>query len=473
MSIVNCDLLVLGGGPGGISAATKSALAGKKVIIINDGPLMGYGIEGAFRTKSGYEITQEYLHIKQRKEVYGEVKDLSLAGFYEGIEQSAQDLTRMLKDRLDKLKIQIINERGEFVDKKSIKAGDHTYVGEAIVIATGTKPRMFDGIPNSECVLTSDDAIEFTDMTGSLLILGAGVIGCEFACMFNALGVEVHLVDTKPQIMSNEDADVSHFLKETFETKGINIIPSSRFESMAITVQGRIKSILSTTTVETDRVLLAVGRSACSTGFNLECTGVVTDKYGYISVDQNMQTNIPGIYAVGDVGYRSIKSDLSLVHVAEAEGRCAASHFLGENFTQNMEYVPYIIFTDPLLAGAGMSETQARDEFGDVRIGKYPYARNHRAHTARSPLGFIKLIVGPEGDDRILGVRAIGPSADSIVGAAAILVERQLPYTYLIDTIFPHPSLLESLKGAAHIIKGDALAYEAGEEVKFSDLLSR
>ena len=123
-----------------------------------------------------------------------------------------------------------------------------------------------------------------------------------------------------------------------------------------------------------------------------------------------------------------------------------------------------------MLAGAGVTESFAREKYGDVRIGKYSLARNHRAHALQPPVGFVKLIVAPLGDDRILGVRAVGPGADGIVGAASIIIERSLPYTYLLESIFPHPSLLESLKGAAEIVAHDALKYEDGEEISFEDL---
>ena len=204
---------------------------------------------------------------------------------------------------------------------------------------------------------------------------------------------------------------------------------------------------------------------------NLGVSGVETDERGYIPIGPDMKTNVPHIYAVGDVGQRNTPTDLALVHVAEAEGRCAAYSILGQKFTQNMDHVPYIIFTIPMIAGAGLSETVARDRYGEVRIGKYPYGRNHRAHAAFPPLGFVKLIVGPDGDDKILGIRAIGRDADGLVAAASILIEQGLPYTYLLDSIMPHPSIIECLQGAAHIVAGDALSYEKGEEFLYSYLL--
>ena len=219
-----------------------------------------------------------------------------------------------------------------------------------------------------------------------------------------------------------------------------------------------------------ESVLLAVGRNPTTSALNLDAAGIEVDERGYVRTDLEMRTNIPHIYAVGDVGQRNTPTDIALVHVAQAEGRCAAYSILGEPFTQNMDHVPYIIFTVPMIAGAGLSETVARGRYGNIRVGKYPYGRNHRAHAAFAPVGFVKLIVGPEGDDRILGIRAIGRDADALAAAASIMIEQELPYTYIVDSMMPHPSLMECLQGAAHIIAGNALSYEEGEEFHFNYL---
>jgi len=465
MGIAHCDVLIVGGGPGGISAASKAVLQGKTAIVINEGPLMGYGIEGAFKSKAGFEIAREYLHVKFRDDVFGQIPAMDFTALQKGIEESAASLTSMLETRLNRLNIKMVRGRAKFLDAHHVLVGDQRYSGDHIIIATGTRPRTLPGLTiDGIRVLTSDEAVNLSSSPKSVLILGAGVIGCEFASVFNALGTEVHLVDSRDHIMSNEDPDVSTFIQHSFDVAGIHVIPSSRYQSHELMDDG-VRTILSTGEIETEMMLLAVGRIPCTENIGLETTGVATDERNYIRIDANMRTNVPHIYAVGDVGTRNVPSDLSLVHVAEAEGRCAAAHILGIEYPQGLEHIPYIIFTVPMLAGAGVTETYARDHYGDARVGKYPYARNHRAHAIAPPIGFVKLIVGPPGDDRILGVRAVGPSADAIVGAAAIMIERELPYTYILESIFPHPSLLECLKGAAHIIAGDFLQYEEGEEL--------
>ncbi len=471
MNTEHCDVLIIGGGPGGISAASKVVLQGKRAIIINDGPLMGYGIEGAFKSKAGYEIAREYLHVRYRDDVFGQIPAMDFSKLQMGIDRSAASLTSMLETRLQRLNVRVVQGEATFVDAHRVAVGGREFSGDHIVIATGTRPRILPNMSvDGKRVITSDEAINLSHSPKSVLILGAGVIGCEFASMFNAVGTEVHLVDTRARIMSNEDSDISEFMKNAFDARGIHVIPSSRYQSHELQDDG-VRTTLSTGDIKTEMLLLAVGRIPCMDNINLEATSVALDERNYIQIDANARTNVPHIYAVGDIGTRNVPSDLSLVHVAEAEGRCAAAHILGTEYPQGLDHIPYIVFTIPMLAGAGVTESYVREHYGDVRVGKYPYARNHRAHAIQPPIGFVKLIVGPPGDDRILGVRTVGPNADAIVGAAAIMIERNLPYTYLLESIFPHPSLLECLKGSAHIIAGDALQYEEGEELTIAQAL--
>lgn len=466
------DVIVLGGGPGGLSAATTLALRGGEVVVVNDGHLMGYGIEGAFKSKAEFEIARLYAHTSLRKDLFEFRSAPGFGAVQQGIERAAKDLGSGIEARLQRLGIEMLTGRGRFADAKTVIVGDDVLQARDIVIATGSVPRVFPGITvDANRVLTSDEIVRLESLPDSLLVLGAGVIGCEFASIFNELGSRVQLVDTQARVLSSEDEDLSDFLARGFSMRGIEVIPSSRFEKLDVTDDGVRTTLSGGQQVQTESVLFAVGRNANTHDLNLDAAGVEVDKRGYIPTSEDMRTNVPHIYAVGDVGVRNTPTDLALVHVAQAEGRCAAYSILGRTFTLNMDHVPYIIFTIPMIAGAGLSETVARDRYGDVRVGKYPYGRNHRAHAVFPPIGFVKLIVGPEGDDRVLGIRAIGRDADALVAAASIIIERALPYTYILDSIMPHPSLMECLQGAAHIIAGDALSYEEGEEFLFNYMI--
>ncbi len=466
--MIETDVCILGAGPGGLSAATTLALRGRRVVVINDGPLMGYGIEGAFKSKAEFEITRQYVYASLRPDIFGSVPPPPLEAVLRGTERSAQGLNSSIVDRLQRLHVVVLNGRGVLEDANTVLVGDERVRAPHLVIATGSRPRVPSGVEVDHArVLNSDTVNLCRSLPSSIAVLGAGVIGCEYASIFAALGARVTLVDSQDRVLSMEDPDLSAFLTRTFVEREIEVVPSSRFEKLEKTADG-VRTTLSTGRVlETEAVLLAVGRVACTDGLGLEDVGVERGRGGWIPTNGSMQSNVPHIYAVGDVGARNTPLDMALVHVAQAEGSCAAHHILDEEFEQSMDHVPYIIFTIPMIAGAGLSETSARELHGDVRVGKYPYGRNHRAHAMHPPLGFVKLIVGPKGDDRILGVRVIGRDADTLIAAASIMIERQLPYSYLIRSILPHPSLIECLQGAAHIIDGDALTYEEGEEYDF------
>lgn len=466
------DIVVIGAGPGGLSAAGTLALHGRDVLVISDGHLMGYGIEGAFKSKAGFEIARLHAHATMRRDLF----ELPAAPSFDAVEQSIEHAAKGLGDsilnRLDRLGIEVVEGRGRFIDANSVMVGDDTIRARHIVIATGTVPRVFPGVRvDGHRVLTSDEIVGIKFLPKSLLILGAGIIGCEFASIFNGLGSKVKLVDTQDRILASEDEDVSRFLSRGLSMSGVDVIHSCRFEGMEVGKDSVTTSLSNGQQVVTESVLFAVGRNPNTDGLDTRAAGIDLDDRGYIPVGDEMRTNVPHIYAVGDVGQRNTPMDIALVHVAQAEGRCAAYSILGEAFTLNMDHVPYIIFTMPMIAGAGLGETVARERHGNVRVGKFPYGRNHRAHATFPPIGFVKLIVGPDGDDRILGIRAIGRDADAIVGAASIMIDQALPYTYILNSIMPHPSLLECLEGAAHIIAGDALSYEEGEEYSFNYLI--
>ncbi len=463
--MIECDVCVIGGGPGGLTAAVTLALRGRKVVVANGGPLMGYGIEGAFKSKSEFEITRHYLQSRFRPEVFGDSSPPAWQNVRAGIERSAQGLNVSLENRLRRLGVTLISGHATFENRNTILVNDASVRAQQVIIATGTLPRLLPGVEvDGHHIVTSDEIMGIDSLPESLVVLGGGVIGCEFAGMFAALGSQVKLIDTQDRILASEDQDISDFLSRAMARNGVEVMSSCRFKSLKV-LDGVVHTRLANDdTLESEVILLAVGRTPYTQDLGLERVGVDLDDRGYIPTNPQMQTNISNIYAVGDVGMRDTPVDMALVHVAQAEGRCSAYHILGEDFNQSMDHIPYIIFSLPMVAGAGLAESVAREKYGKVRVGKYPFGRNHRAHAMGSPFGFVKLIVGPDGDDRMLGIRGIGRDTDSLISAASIMIEQQLPYTYLLNSIMPHPSLMECLQGAASIISGDALAFEEDEE---------
>ncbi len=465
MTVGIFDLVVVGAGPGGVTAAKAAALRGMSVALVDDNDLMGYGLRGAYKSKALWEMAREQ-HIMQRRWNLGpEQVDASLADLCLRNRASSSELRTVHHAQLRKLGVEHIEGRGRFISSEELDVGGRTLRGKRFVIATGTRPRLLPGITvDHRHVMTSDEIVYCDHNPKSLIVLGAGVIGCEFASIFAALGVDVSLLDTKDRVLSHEDADISEVVARSFEHLGVRVWPSVRCVSTSVS-DGQVQVTLKDgRELSAEMLLLAVGRVPNTAGLGLDNAGVIVDGRGYIPVSEKLQSNVDHIYAVGDVGLRQNPLDLCLVHVAEAEARCAVAHMADDVSPLNTHRTPFLVFTLPMIAGAGDSERTAREEHGDVRVGKFCNVRNHRSHARGSCHGFVKLVVGPEGDDRVLGVRAVGDGVDTVVGEASLLIEHDLPYTHLLNTLHAHPSLSESLQGAARMIANHAVPYHDGEE---------
>ncbi|UCH63873.1 MAG: NAD(P)/FAD-dependent oxidoreductase [Fidelibacterota bacterium] len=454
--ILRFDALVIGAGPGGMAAATRGALKGLKMGLVNGQSLWGYGIHGAYKSKGMYELAKDHLvATKPGRGYLPAPPKIDLEQVQTQLTQGSAELENIYKEQIDLLGLSEIKGFASFADPHTIQVEDTQYQADNIIIATGSYPRWLPGIQrDGKLIMSSDEIVSLAELPESLLILGAGVIGCEFASIFNTFGCEITLVDTCPAIMSHEDDDIVEFLTENFQVNDIKVLPSSRLESMKVVGDRVVTTLQNGTEIESDKALVSVGRVPSTAGLNLEKAGVATNESGYVSVNDHCQTNVEHIYAVGDVSERESDLDLSLVHVAEAQGHQAIHHIITRSEPLPLNHIPFIIFTIPLIAGAGENEKTARKKYGEARIARLNNVRNHRAHAMRSCAGFVKLIVGPEGDDRILGVRACGPQADSLIGEVSLCIQHNLLYTSLVDAIHAHPSLSESLHNAARMLAG-------------------
>ena len=450
------DVLIIGAGPGGMAAATRGAIKGLKIGLVNGQRLWGQGIHGAYKSKGMYELAKDHrVATKPGRGYMPAAPDIDFTQVQTQLLQGAAELESMYEAQIDMLNITEIKGMAGFVDRSTISINDARYTAKDFIIATGTAPKWIPSIQrDNNLIMTSDEIVSLSVRPDSLLILGAGVIGCEFASIFNTFGAEVTLLDSREKILAHEDDDIGAFLTENFRANGIAIIKSAKMSAMLVEGDQVVTTLEDGRRFRTDAALVSVGRTPNTKGLALGDIGVNLDAQGYIKIDENCGTTVEHIYAVGDVGRRENSLDLSLVHVAEAEGHQAIGHILGGEPHTPMSHIPFIIFTIPLIAGAGESEKSAREKYGDVRVAKLNNVRNHRAHAMRSFAGFVKLIVGPEGDDRILGVRACGPQADTLIGEVSLCIQYGLPYTHLMDAVHAHPSLSESLHNAARMLAG-------------------
>ncbi|MCH7574494.1 MAG: NAD(P)/FAD-dependent oxidoreductase [Candidatus Marinimicrobia bacterium] len=450
------DVLIIGAGPGGMAAATRGAIKGLKIGLVNGQRLWGQGIHGAYKSKGMYELAKDHrVATKPGRGYMPAAPDIDFRQVQTQLLQGAAELESMYEAQIEMLNITEIRGMAVFVDRSTISIKDTRYTAKDFIIATGTTPKWIPSIQrDNNRIMTSDEIVSLSVRPDSLLILGAGVIGCEFASIFNIFGAEVTLLDAREKILAHEDDDIGAFLTENFRANGIAIIKSAKMSAMLVEGDQVVTTLEDGSRFRTDAALVSVGRTPNTKGLGLGDIGVKLDAQGYIKIDENCGTTVEHIYAVGDVGRRENSLDLSLVHVAEAEGHQAIGHILGGEPHTPMSHIPFIIFTIPLIAGAGESEKSAREKYGDVRVAKLNNVRNHRAHAMRSFAGFVKLIVGPEGDDRILGVRACGPQADTLIGEVSLCIQYGLPYTHLMDAVHAHPSLSESLHNAARMLAG-------------------
>ena len=453
----DCDLAIVGAGPAGMAAALYAASQGLAVTLVNGGGLLGYGLHGAYKSKGMYELAKDRLiALKMGRGYDPSGPDVRFDEIHDQLSTGTATLTEINLGYLKQLEVRVVSGAGRFVDAHTLEVNGQRIRAPRFLIATGSRPRVLPGMEvDGKLIMTSDHVVDVDESFRSLTVVGAGVIGCEFASIFTAFGVHVTLLDTADRLLSHEDPDISAFITTVFTRNGIHVRFGARTRSVT-TVGGRVRTILEDgSTIISDRALVAIGRIACSDTLNLAATGIEPGRAGVIHVNDNMQTSVPHIYAVGDVGERKTPLDLALVHIAEAEGRLAVKHMLKQPSMLRSSHIPFIIFSMPMLAGAGLTETLAREQYGDgVRVAKFLNARNHRYHAMRAFDGYVKLIVGPPGDDRILGVRAVGAQADSVIGEAAVMIDNEIPYTYLLDSIHAHPSLTESLQNAARIIAG-------------------
>ena len=454
--MTRCDLAILGGGPGGMAAALWGATQGLGVVLIDGGSFLGYGLHGAYKSKALWESAKDWISAERLGwDCIPEARGTLFDTIHARVQTGMTDLTGMYLDYLNLKKVRFVRGFGAFAGPHAIDVDGERVEANRIIIATGSRPRLIEGAAvDGKLIMTSDDIVDLRERFDSLVVIGAGVLGCEFSSIFSALGVKVTLLDKAQRLLGNEDPDISELLTDIYSKDEIDVRRTARVKSVKA-VNGEVRTELDDgSDFITDRALVSIGRVPCSDKLNLESVGVETDPWGFIPVNDNLQTSMPHVYAVGDVGQRNTPLDLALVQVAEAEGRMAVKHICGESIDIHPEHVPFIVFTMPMIAGAGLNETQARKRYGSVRVAKFFNIRNHRYRAMQSHEGFLKLIVGPQGDDRILGVRAIGSQADNVIGEVSVLIDNKVPYTYLLDCIHAHPSLAESLQSAADVIAG-------------------
>lgn len=423
------DLIIIGAGPGGYETAIEAAKRGMTVTLINDGPLGGVCLnEGCIPTKTfcHYAGKEEFTAVVARKEAV--------------VSQLRNGVAYLLKNP----QITIVEGKASFKDAKTVVVNGEKYTAKDIIIATGSKPAMLP-IPgaDSEIVLTSTDVLNLKELPESMCVIGGGVIGLEMASYLHRFGVEVTVLEYAPQVLPNFDAEVSKRLKMLLTKQGIKIETDAQVT--AIDEEGFVtyKKKDQEYNVECDKVLMAVGRTPNTSDLNLEAEGITYNRKG-IEADDNMQTTVPHIYAIGDVNGK-----MMLAHVATFQGTRALNHIQGKVDKIKFNLVPAAVFTIPEVASVGLTEAQCDDEELDYKAVKVPFGAVGKAVAMGEPDGFCKLIIDNEGRT-ILGCHIMGAHASDLIQEVVTMMNLGATIDDVKDIIHAHPTLNEIIQIAIH-----------------------
>ncbi len=451
------DVGIIGGGPGGYVAAIRAAQLGGTVCLIEKGEWGGTCLNrGCIPTKTLFSIA----HLAEQVQNTPALNTQSPTVDYSQALTHKTEVIEKLKGGIGQLlkanKIRTINGNASLVSKNTIAVSKSDSTTEQInvknvIIATGSEPAeppIFE-IDETD-VLTTTGILNLIEVPESLIIVGGGVSGCEFASIFNALGCKVTVLELLPTILATEDVQVVRHIQLFMKRKGISIQTGAKITGVKKSDE-RVTAVLeSGENLTAEKMLVSIGRRYNSENIGLEKVGVHTEN-GKIVVNEQMQTNIPDIYAVGDVASRYL-----LAHVASAEGKVAAQNCLNETTEMDYQVIPWCVFTLPEIGHAGMTEKEATDEGYEVKIGRFPYAASGMALGMGEADGFVKTVTDADSSD-ILGVHIVGAHASTLIHEAAVAIRLGASAKDIAHTVHAHPTLSEMVMESAEAAYGRAV----------------
>ena len=456
------DIAILGGGPGGYVAALRAAQLGAQVALIEENTVGGVCLNvGCIPTKALLRSAEVYRAFL-RAEAFGLRLEGSVTPDWPAIQARKETIVQGLVQGVEKLlrqaEVQVLQGRGRFVAPRTLEVttadGSQQVEAKHIVIATGSRPVRLP-LPGMDLpgVIDSTGALALEALPRRLLVIGGGVVGIEFADLFNAFGVEVAVVEMLDQILPQMDVDLGKALAWTMVQRGVELYLNSQVTRVDA-VEGGLRAAVVTpggeVEIEADRVLVAVGRRPNVEDLGLEAAGVRFDEAG-IPVDAQMQTNVPGVYAVGDVTGGAL-----LAHVAMRGGEVAVENALGHVAAFDPKTVPWCVYTDPEVASVGLTGVQAREEGYDVRVGRFPLTASGRALTYGETAGFVK-VVSEARFGEVLGLHIFAPHASEMIHEGGLALALEATLDELVTTVHGHPTLGETVREAALEVRGEAL----------------
>lgn len=457
------DVVVIGGGPGGYIAAIRAAQLGKNVACIDEwkndkgGPAPGGTCTnvGCIPSKALLQSSEHYEHLNHHFAEHGITADnvkidvaKMLARKDQVVKQNNDGILYLFK----KNKVTFFHGRGSFVAAKDggyeVKAGEETIFGSQIVVATGSNARALPGVPfDEDLILSNDGALRVGATPKKLGLIGAGVIGLEMGSVWRRLGAEVTVLEGLPTFLGAVDEGVAKEAAKVFKKQGLDIQlgvkvgevkTSKKGVSVAYTdAKGEAKQL------EVDKLIVSIGRVPNTIGLNAEGVGLKLDERGAIVVDADCKTNLPGVWAIGDV----VRGPM-LAHKAEEEGVAVAERIAGQHGHVDFDIIPWVIYTSPEIAWVGKTEQQLKAEGRAYKAGQFPFLANGRARALGDTTGFVKMLADAKTDE-ILGVHIIGPYASELIAECVVAMAFKASSEDIARICHAHPSLSESTKEAA------------------------
>ena len=459
------DLIIIGSGPGGYSAAVRAGQYGLKTGIIEKDPKLGGTClhVGCIPTKALLHSADvwEYLKHPEEQGMRCDNPQLDFKAVNDRKNKIVAKHAKGVEGLMKKNKVEWIKGYGRLKGKGQVELisdkDTQTLEARNVILATGSEARMLPGLqPDPERILTNIEILNLAAVPKSMIIIGAGAVGVEFASIFNRFGTKVTVLEMLPRVVPVEDEDVSKELERHFKKTGIRVETGAKVGDIRNTGSGvKLNVTLSnskTEAMEADCLLVAVGRKPNTENIGVENTRVELDR-GFVKVNPYQQTGEPGVYAIGDI----VAGTPQLAHVAAMQGMVAVAHMAGKPAHPiNRNRIPGATYTDPGIGSVGLTEAQARAQGFKVRVGKFPFMANSKASILGKHEGFVK-VVADEKFGEILGVHIIGPEAFELISEAVTAMEAEATVETMMGTIHAHPTIYEAMGDAFNSVYGLAI----------------
>jgi dihydrolipoamide dehydrogenase len=456
------QLTIIGAGPGGYVAAVRAAQRGARVTIVEDGEVGGTCLNrGCIPTKTIIASADMLEHVQNAADFGIEISGLVSYNLNKIRERKDKVVSTQVKGVRSLLKswgVELMEGRGSLLAPGVVRVvrKDGATIdlrSDKVIIATGSKPALIPGFPfDGKSVMTSDDAIRLDQIPKSLLIVGAGVIGSEFAFIYRSFGSEVIMIDIMPNALSSEDQEMSAVIEREMKKVKIKLMAGVSVKQVEKGDDGMIATRLSDgREIRTDQILVSIGRSMNSEQIGLEAVGVNRGGRGEIIVNERMETNVPGIYAIGDV-----TGKMMLAHVASHQGLVAVDNALGGHSIMDYSVVPAGIFTMPEIGSVGMREKQAMEQGIKYRVGRFQFRGLGKSHAMGEITGMVKVLADAD-TDKIIGVHICGAHATDLIHEGALAMKMGATSEELGNMIHAHPTLAEAIMEAAEDVHEKAI----------------